>query len=128
MQNEESNTALLPNDTAVSVAVLSEETEQSHSNMSQAVQTVAPATRPRRCPPEPAEMKEIARLGWELYEQSIRAQVEPHHIGKFMSIDVDTGEYAVSDDPLEAAHQLIDKNFHVRSYGLRIGFRAMYKI
>ncbi len=125
MQNEESNIALLTNDTAVPSAAVLEGTEQYHADMSQ---TVQPATRPRRCPPEPAEIKEIARLGWELYERSIRAEVEPQHLGKFMSIDVDTGEYAISDDPLGAARQLIDKNPAVRSYGVRIGSRTMYKI
>ena len=125
MQNKDASKAFLSNETAAPDAAPREEREQP---VSDTLQAVPPAIQPRRCPPEPAELKEIARRGWELYEQSIRAQVEPQYIGKFMSIDIDTGEYAISDDPLVAALQLIDKNPAVRCYGVRIGFRAMYKI
>ena len=43
--------------------------------------------------------EEITRRGKELYEKSIRTQVEtPENIGKIISINVETGEYEIGDD------------------------------
>ena len=41
---------------------------------------------------------ETARLGDEIYDRDIRPQVEAEHDGEYVAIDVDSGNWAVSDD------------------------------
>ena len=50
--------------------------------------------------------EETARLGDEIYERDIRPRVEADHHGEFVSIDVASGSWAVSDDLLTAAKRL----------------------
>ena len=45
-------------------------------------------------------------MGDEIYERNIRPQVEADHYGEFVSIDVDSGGWAVADDLLIAAKRL----------------------
>ena len=63
----------------------------------QAGQATAPFRRPR---------DETAQLGDEIYERDIRKLVEANHHGEFISIDVDSGGWAVSDDLLTAAKRV----------------------
>jgi predicted ATP-dependent Lon-type protease len=51
--------------------------------------------------------EEITQRGREIYNSSIRSQVEtPENIGKIVSINVETGEYEVGDDLLVTSLQL----------------------
>ena len=78
-----------------------------------------PPTRPK---------EEIARLGDEIYERDIRRQVEAAHHGKIVSIDVDTGSWAIGDDILDAADRLRELRPHVNDvWSLRVGHRAVYR-
>ena len=55
-------------------------------------------------PTRPSE--ETARLGDEIYERDIRAQVEADHHGEYVAIDVSSGSWAIADDLLDAADRL----------------------
>jgi len=73
--------------------------------------------------------REIDRRGQELYENRIRAQVETEeNIGRIVSLDVETGDYAVADDPLKASEILRRKHPDAAIFGLRIGYDAMYAV
>ena len=73
--------------------------------------------------------EEIDRRGAELYESSIRSHIETEeNIGKIVSIDVETGEYAVADDPLAASAVLRQKHPDAAIFGLRIGYNAVYAV
>jgi hypothetical protein len=73
--------------------------------------------------------EEIDRRGQELYETRIRAEVETaENIGKIVSIDVETGEYAVADDPLAASAILRQKHADAAIAGFRIGYNAVYAV
>ena len=41
--------------------------------------------------------KEAVRLGKEIYQRDILPQVEAHHFGEYVAIDVETGDWAVAD-------------------------------
>lgn len=71
---------------------------------------------------------EVARRGRQLYEQRIRARVEDQHAGKFLVVDVTTGEYEVAEDDLQASDRALAKNPDAVLYGLRIGEPAAYRI
>lgn len=67
----------------------------------------------------------IVERGEELYHQRIRIEVEkPENIGKMVIIDVVTGDYAVDDNGLIAAHLLQAKHPDVALYDIRIGYKA----
>ncbi len=50
--------------------------------------------------------EETTRLGREMYERDIKAQVESGHHGEYVAIDVDSGTWAMSGDALSAANRL----------------------
>ena len=58
------------------------------------------ATRPTR------STEEVARLGREIYERDIRRHVEAQHHGDIVAIDVDSGNWAIASDLLEAVDLL----------------------
>jgi hypothetical protein len=73
--------------------------------------------------------EEIARRGQELYEHSIRTQVETEeNIGKIVSIDIETGEYEIDEDLIVAGRRLQSKHPDAAIYGKRIGYNAVYSI
>ncbi|MCC5601217.1 hypothetical protein [Nostoc favosum] len=69
--------------------------------------------------------EEVARRAKELYENSIRQQVErEENIGKMVIINIETGEYAVDKTGLESAHLLRKNHPFARLYGIRIGYKV----
>jgi hypothetical protein len=73
--------------------------------------------------------EEIVRRGEELYEQSIRSQVKTdENIGKIVSIDIETGEYAVDVDPVVVGLLVQSKRQEAAIYGKRIGFNAAFAL
>ncbi|MGI2906480.1 hypothetical protein [Tolypothrix sp. VBCCA 56010] len=69
--------------------------------------------------------EEVGRRAREIYENSIRQQVETEeNIGKMVIIDIETGEYAVDKIGIESAHFLRQKNPLARLYGIRIGYKV----
>ncbi|MGF1934101.1 MAG: hypothetical protein RM347_006835 [Nostoc sp. ChiQUE02] len=69
--------------------------------------------------------EEVARRAKELYENSIRQQVErQENIGKMVIIDIETGEYAIDKIGIESARYLLTKNPFARLFGIRIGYKA----
>jgi hypothetical protein len=72
--------------------------------------------------------QEVARRGRELYEERIRSRVEPEHDGRFLVVDVDSGEYALADDELEAFARAREKTPEGVLFLIRVGHRAAHRI
>lgn len=70
----------------------------------------------------------IAAQGEALYQENIREKVESTHKGKFLAVDIETGDYAIADEDLAATDHLLAKRPNATVYGLRIGFPAAYRI
>ncbi|RCJ29096.1 hypothetical protein A6770_01520 [Nostoc minutum NIES-26] len=69
--------------------------------------------------------EEVGRRAREIYENSIRQQVErEENIGKMVIIDIETGEYAVDKTGIESSHLLRQKNPYARLFGIRIGYKV----
>lgn len=66
--------------------------------------------------------EEIARRGREIYEQRLRQELEPDNIGKFLVIDIETGEYEIDEDDLAASMRAYHKKPDGARYGMRIGY------
>ena len=71
--------------------------------------------------------KETARLGDDIYERDIRPQVELSHHGEIVSIDVDSGNWAVAESVLGAADLLREQcPGAINVWSVRVGHRAVY--
>ena len=70
--------------------------------------------------------EEVARLGKEIYQRHIRRQVEADNVGEVVSIDVETGSWAIGHDVLEAADCLREQRPDaVNVWSERVGYRTM---
>lgn len=66
--------------------------------------------------------EEIATRGREIYERRLRQKLEPDNIGKFLVIDIETGEYEMDEDDLAASMRAYRKKPDGARYGMRIGY------
>ncbi len=69
----------------------------------------------------------IAARGEEIY-QSLKDELESQYKGKIFVVDIETGNYEIDDEDLEATACLFAKNPDAVTYGLRIGFVPIYKL
>jgi hypothetical protein len=76
----------------------------------------------------PYSREEIVRRGEALYNERIRVQVEADHKGKFLVVDVETGDYEIDTDELAALHRARAKRQDAPLYLLRIGRPTAYKL
>jgi hypothetical protein len=72
--------------------------------------------------------KEVESQGEAIYEQQIRDKVEPKDKGKFLVIDIETGEYEIDYDDLLATKRMLARFPNAVLYGLRIGFPSAYRL
>ena len=67
---------------------------------------------------------EIVRRGKALYERELRAQLEPGNIGKYLALNVETGEWEMGEDHSETVLRARGRFPEAGIYGLRIGYKA----
>ena len=73
--------------------------------------------------------EEIIQRGEEWYAQRIASKVETQeNIGKIVSIDIETGDYAVDADPVAAGLRVQAKHPDAAIYGKRIGYNAAFAL
>ena len=73
--------------------------------------------------------EEIDRRGRELYERTVRGQVETEeNLGKHIVIDIETGDYEIDGDGLAASRRLIAKHAGAALFGMRVGYDAVYAL
>lgn len=72
--------------------------------------------------------KEVSSRGEAIYRREIRDRVAPKHKGKFLVIDIETGEYEMNADDLVATKRLLAKHPNAIIYGLQIGAPTAYRI
>jgi len=77
-------------------------------------------TTQRRYPKE-----EFGRRGDAIYEQKIRPHLKPRDKGKYVAIDIETGEYEIAKSALEACDQLNARLPDAQIYGVRVGYPAI---
>jgi hypothetical protein len=68
--------------------------------------------------------EEIVRRGHEWYETRIRGKVETSSKGKELVIDIETGDWEVADDLLEAARRAQARHPGAALFQMRIGYPA----
>lgn len=69
--------------------------------------------------------EEVGRRAKQLYESSIRKQVEvEENIGKMVIIDMETGDYEIDKTGLQASRNLSKKHPNARLFRIRIGYNV----
>ena len=63
--------------------------------------------------------------GEEIYRK-IKEKLEPEHKGEFVAIEVDTGDYFVGKDPIDADEKARGKYPDAVFFLARIGYRAAF--
>lgn len=67
---------------------------------------------------------EIVDRGNEIYQQQLRDKLEPDNKGKFLVIDIETGDYEMDDDDVLAYKRAMNKHPDGARFGMRIGYRV----
>ena len=71
---------------------------------------------------------EVVRIGKERYERDIRAVVESKDKGRFLVLDVVTGQYVVADSDTAAFSEAKSRIPNGVLYIMRIGHPAAFRI
>jgi hypothetical protein len=71
---------------------------------------------------------DVVRRGKALYEQHLRAKLEAGNKGKFLVINVETGEYEIGDDYGALSDQLHAADPDAPLFAMRIGYPAVGRI
>ena len=72
--------------------------------------------------------EQIAMRGKAIYEQEIRAQLEPRRNGQYLVINVETGEYEIDEDERTVSQRAYARHPGAPLYGMRIGCEAWGRI
>ena len=73
-------------------------------------------------------LDELGRLGDAIYDQQIRPKLRPEDKGKFVAIDVDTGEYEMDEDEYNAVMRLLERMPAADSWLIRVGYPTTCRI
>ena len=69
--------------------------------------------------------EEIAARAKALYEKDIRAKVEADNKGKYLVIDIETGDYEIDRDHFAASKRAVEKHPDGARFAMRIGYRTL---
>ncbi len=72
--------------------------------------------------------EDIGRIAEDLYHREIQPEVMPQDKGKFLLIDIESGDYEVDEDDLQAEKRLRSRRPDGILYGLRIGYTSAYTL
>jgi hypothetical protein len=72
--------------------------------------------------------EEVARIAEEIYARQIRPKLGPQDKGKFLVLDIRTGEYEIDPDDLTASERLRERVPSGEYFGLRIGYTTSYTL
>jgi predicted Mrr-cat superfamily restriction endonuclease len=71
---------------------------------------------------------EVCDRGEKIYSERIKALLEPLENGKFIVIDIESGDYEVDDEMLAASLRLRERRPDSVGFGGRVGYDAAYHI
>lgn len=71
---------------------------------------------------------EFSRRGKAIYERDIRPWAEPEHNGKYLAIDIETGQYEMDADNRAAVDRLYARLPDAQPFGMRVGYPTMRRM
>jgi hypothetical protein len=73
-------------------------------------------------------LDELARLGGQIFDLQVRPRLQPADDGKFVAIDVDTGDFEIDVDDYPAVSRLRLRKPAADIWLMRAGYPAAYRI
>jgi hypothetical protein len=73
-------------------------------------------------------LDELARLGGDLFDRQVRPVLRPEDNGKFVAIDVETGDYEMDDDDYAAVARLRSRQPAADVWLMRAGSPTTYRM
>lgn len=67
--------------------------------------------------------EEFARRGDLIYERDIEPRLCPEDRGKYVMIDIETGDYEIGADEIETTHRLRARMPDAQIWSKRVGYR-----
>ena len=71
-------------------------------------------------------LQEIGRRGEEIYHRIVRPALNESYRGKVVVIDIDSGDYAIGKNSVEANEELRGRRPLAETWCHRIGFRTLH--
>lgn len=72
--------------------------------------------------------EEVARLGGQVFDRCVRPKLRSEDDGKFVAVDILSGEFEVDDDDYIVLSRLRKRIPNADIWLTRAGYRAAYKI
>ena len=69
---------------------------------------------------------EICDLGEKIYRERIKSQLPPSEKGKFVIIDVVSGDYEMDEDYIIASDRLWERRPDAVGYWVKVGYKAAF--
>ena len=69
---------------------------------------------------------EIAARGEKIYQEQIRSRVYPAEKGKFLIIDVESGDYELDEKAIVASQRLRQRRPDAVNFGMKVGYVAAF--
>lgn len=73
-------------------------------------------------------LDELNKLGDDTYSRQVQPSLRPEDHGKFVAIDVDSGEFELDDDDYAAISRLRSRKPAADMWLMRAGYPAIYRI
>ena len=71
---------------------------------------------------------EVCDRGAAIYAAQIKDLVEPQENGRFIVIDIESGDYEIADEMLDASHRLRERRPDSVRFGGMVGYPAAYQL
>jgi len=71
--------------------------------------------------------EEFARRGQEIYERHVRNSLRPDEEGKYVAIDIESGDFEMDRDDYTATERLLSRHPDVQIWLAQVGQRAAYR-
>ena len=69
---------------------------------------------------------EIAARGEKIYQEQIKSLVYPAEKGKFLIIDVESGDYELDEKAIVASQRLRQRRPDAVNFGMKVGYVAAF--
>jgi hypothetical protein len=79
------------------------------------------------CATQRLEAEEFARRGDEIYERDIRPRMRSEDDWKVVAIEIETGDYEIGKDEIDAPHRLRARHPDAPFWFRRVGFPYLHR-
>ena len=72
-------------------------------------------------------IQQIAEQGTRVYDERLKEVAERNHWGQFLVVDIETGDFEIADEDIDATDTILKRRPDAILYGIRIGDEVAYR-